>query len=261
MFRLVFDNSRSPYVGREPLTVIGREPGCSLQLAEAGISERHAAIERRADGVYIRDLGSANGVRVNGQPVTEQRLATGDEIELGAVRAAFEIVHEPPPEQRAFDPLQWLATGVVACLVAGQVALFVWIFSQQHPRHARTDILKGTKQQAKAAATNEAPPRVLAPLPATPTSDVGAPASTVLNRKLRIMRVDGVHIQIKAQVAERTLDPAEISVSVHCGAAVQWLPVPTDWENFTSRTLNAPCAGSAVRTYYRKILQDEWPNR
>ena len=75
------------------------------------------------------------------------------------------------------------------------------------------------------------------------------------------MRVDGVHIQIKAQVAERTLDPAEISVSVHCGAAVQLLPVPTDWENFTSRTLNAPCAGSAVRTYYRKILQDEWPNR
>src|SRR2546422_3637167 len=171
MYRLVFQNrepSRPPFVGRENTTTIGRGAACTLPLAEAGISDRHAAIERRADGLYIRDLDSATGVRVNGQRVTEQRLATGDEIELGSVRATFEIVHEPPPDRRAFDPWQGIAAAVVALLVAGQVALFGWIFSQQHPRRGRTDIVKGAKQQQQQAksASNEAV-RVLAPVPAT----------------------------------------------------------------------------------------------
>lgn len=271
MYRLVFqnrDSSRPPFVGRENTTTIGRGAACTLPLAEAGISDRHAAIERRADGLYIRDLDSATGVRVNGQRVTEQRLATGDEIELGSVRATFEIVHEPPPDRRAFDPWQGIAVGVVALLVAGQVALFGWIFSQEHPRRGRTDIMKGTKQQQQQAkaASNDAV-RVLAPLPATEAP--AAPASEVLNRMIKITRVDRtdapdsvtLRIQVKAQVGERSIEASAVAVSVQCSGVVTWLPVPADWDNFTSRTLTArlsgACPGYVVRTYYRQRLQDE----
>jgi pSer/pThr/pTyr-binding forkhead associated (FHA) protein len=260
MYRLHFQNTQTSFTGRDSVTVIGRDAGCTLRLNAAGLSDRHAAIERRADGFYLRDLGSATGSRINGQPVTEQRLTSGDEIELGAVRAQFEVLHLPPAQRRAFDPLQLLAGVAVVGLVAGQIVLFGWIFSQEHPRRGRTDIVKGSKQQAKQAAppVNDTPP-VLAPLPATESP--AAPPSPVLNRKIWITRVDGNRIQLKAQVGESRLDTAQVGVSVQCADGVRWLPVPNDWENFTSHAFNAPCAPQNVRTYYRKVLQDEWTSR
>ena len=256
MYRLQLQD-RETFIGRDATLVIGREPASALRLTDGGISDRHAAIERHADGYYVRDLDSANGVRVNGQRVAEQRLASGDEIELGTVRLVFEIVHEPPPERRAFDPWQAVAVGAIALFIAGQVALFGWIFSTEHPRGARTDLVRGAKPSPPSA--NSAPAGPLPPLPATEPGPA-VPAPVVLNRMIKIARVDGLRIQIKAQVAERELDPSQIAVSVQCGNEVKWLPVPQDWENFTSRTLTAPCPG-IVRTYYRKKLQDEWTSR
>ena len=112
MYRLVFQNreaTRPAFVGGDAPVFIGRDATCTLRLTEGGVSDRHASIERRTDGYYLRDLGSANGVRVNSQRATEQRLVGGDEIELGGARLTFEIVHDPPPERRAFDPLQAIA--------------------------------------------------------------------------------------------------------------------------------------------------------
>lgn len=280
MYRLVpqhRETTRPPFVGGDAPVVIGRAATCGLRLTDGGVSDRHAQIERRAEGYIIRDLDSANGVRVNGQRVTERRLTGGDEIELGAVGFKFEIIHDPPPGQRAFDPLQSLAMAVVALMVAGQISLFAWIFSQPHPRRGRTDIVRGTKQQGRAQAASNAVVRELIPLPATETPTAPAPAAEVLNRMLRITRVDRadatesvtLRIQIKAQVGERQLDPGSATIGVQCFATpatpgdVVWVNVPTDWENFTSRTFTvklpvapAQCAGYVVRTYYRKKLQD-----
>ena len=43
------------------------------------------------DGVFVTDLGSTNGTRVNGSPVREQLLASGDEISVGSTKLIFEM--------------------------------------------------------------------------------------------------------------------------------------------------------------------------
>ena len=62
---------------------IGRDATSDVTLIDTGISRNHARIEKRTDGVTILDLGSTNGVRVNGELVKEQVLTAGDKIQLG----------------------------------------------------------------------------------------------------------------------------------------------------------------------------------
>ena len=73
--------------------VLGRSRDCDVVLAAAEVSRRHAEIYAAADGSWsIRDLGSTNGVRVNGQSLANsQPLRDGDLIELGDVPLRFEV--------------------------------------------------------------------------------------------------------------------------------------------------------------------------
>ncbi len=71
-----------------PLT-IGRHPGNVCQLEGPNISRHHAVIEFvvAADGIArhrIRDLSSKNGVRLNGETVTESFLTIGDRLGIGS---------------------------------------------------------------------------------------------------------------------------------------------------------------------------------
>ena len=68
----------------ERCTVIGREAGTDLVLIDSGISRQHAQLECREDGqVLVHDLNSTNGVRLNGNLVTDAPLESGDKIQLG----------------------------------------------------------------------------------------------------------------------------------------------------------------------------------
>ncbi len=69
--------------------VIGRIHGCDFKLADDSVSRRHLEIILGDDGVLLRDLGSGNGTRVNGDKVTESRLQDGDEIAIGKTRFRF----------------------------------------------------------------------------------------------------------------------------------------------------------------------------
>jgi hypothetical protein len=70
--------------------VIGRGRGCQLTLDDPLISREHARIRVAADGVFIEDLGSRNGVFVNG---TRSRgvvsLTDGDRIRVGRQELVF----------------------------------------------------------------------------------------------------------------------------------------------------------------------------
>ena len=77
-------------VGAEPV-VIGRLPECDIVLTDPNVSRRHAEIRRLGDRSWSADLGSTNGTRVNGVPVREQRLASGDEITVGSTTLVFEM--------------------------------------------------------------------------------------------------------------------------------------------------------------------------
>jgi predicted component of type VI protein secretion system len=71
---------------------IGRSRDCDVVLDDAGISRRHAEIRPGPDGWTVADLGSTNGVRVNGAEVRGvQALAPGDRVELGSTEIVFEV--------------------------------------------------------------------------------------------------------------------------------------------------------------------------
>jgi signal transduction histidine kinase/CheY-like chemotaxis protein len=64
--------------------LIGRETHCQIWLPDEDVSREHARIQRVARGQFvISDLGSKNGLRINGKMVTEQLLHSGDIIMLG----------------------------------------------------------------------------------------------------------------------------------------------------------------------------------
>ncbi len=73
--------------------VLGRSRECDIVLEDSSISRRHAEIRPAAgDGWTVADLGSTNGVRVNGRAVAgAQPLQDGDRVELGSSEIYFEL--------------------------------------------------------------------------------------------------------------------------------------------------------------------------
>ena len=80
---------------------LGREKDCELVLKHWSISRKHALIQRDGDGVTVRDLGSKNGVLVNGEKVDEnRRLRDGDVVAVGHTEVRFRN-----PSRSALDSL------------------------------------------------------------------------------------------------------------------------------------------------------------
>jgi pSer/pThr/pTyr-binding forkhead associated (FHA) protein len=68
-------------------TVLGRDPSCDIVLGDATASARHARIVRGAGGYFeLQDLGSTNGVIVDGEPVDRMTLQDGDVFVVGDTR-------------------------------------------------------------------------------------------------------------------------------------------------------------------------------
>jgi hypothetical protein len=71
---------------------IGRSRDCDIVLDDAGASRRHAEIRPDPAGWTLRDLGSTNGVRVNGRAIHgTQSLRQGDRVEIGSTEIVFEL--------------------------------------------------------------------------------------------------------------------------------------------------------------------------
>lgn len=63
---------------------IGRQEGNHIRLTERNVSRRHAKLIRQNGNMFVEDMGSQNGVRVNGDRIDGRtRLAAGDTIEIG----------------------------------------------------------------------------------------------------------------------------------------------------------------------------------
>jgi len=69
----------------------GRSRDCELVLDDPNISRRHAEFRREGGRWVVADLGSTNGIKVNGKRVRQATLERGDEVELGLSRLSFEI--------------------------------------------------------------------------------------------------------------------------------------------------------------------------
>lgn len=66
-----------------PVLVAGRDDECELVFTDEGVSRRHARFVSQGKGYFIEDLGSTNGIFVNGTAVESALLSEGDKILLG----------------------------------------------------------------------------------------------------------------------------------------------------------------------------------
>jgi hypothetical protein len=72
--------------------VVGRSRDCDVMLEDTGVSRRHAELRLGADGWTVTDLGSTNGVRVNGRDIHGPHpLRAGDRLELGSTEIVFDL--------------------------------------------------------------------------------------------------------------------------------------------------------------------------
>jgi hypothetical protein len=80
------------YVLDGPVATLGRSSECDCVFEDPNISRRHAELRQASNGDWaIRDLGSTNGVKINGRRVDSARLAPGDEVTLGTTSFVFDI--------------------------------------------------------------------------------------------------------------------------------------------------------------------------
>ncbi len=70
---------------------VGRGLQCELVLDDADASREHATFERRWEGVFVRDLGSKNGVEIDGERIAgPRRLRDCDVLVIGSTRLRLE---------------------------------------------------------------------------------------------------------------------------------------------------------------------------
>jgi pSer/pThr/pTyr-binding forkhead associated (FHA) protein len=119
----------------KPILLIGRNPECDIQIDSRKVSRRHCCIAQVHDYLVVRDLGSTNGVRINGVRVVEGRIRQGDELTIGSNRYQVQLDGAAVPsiqvaeaaERHAVDddrlescdePVALSDSGKVACAVA-----------------------------------------------------------------------------------------------------------------------------------------------
>ncbi len=73
----------------KPVLTIGRSPDCDIVVRHKTIAAKHCQLKWQQGSWFVFDSGSKNGVHVDGQPCTEQQVAPGSVIRVGAAR--FEL--------------------------------------------------------------------------------------------------------------------------------------------------------------------------
>ena len=105
---LLFAPPRPPIAltaGQE--VVIGRHPDCTILVASAQASRRHAVVRCRGDAIAVEDLGSTNGTFVNGRQIEGlHELEPGDRIEVGDVQVTYCVVESAAAIPASADPDQ-----------------------------------------------------------------------------------------------------------------------------------------------------------
>jgi hypothetical protein len=84
---LTFDGTRHELDGGQ--ATIGRSKDCDIQLNDPNVSRKHAEVRQEGAAYWVVDLGSTNGMEVNGRRQKRAKLRQGDRITLGSTELVF----------------------------------------------------------------------------------------------------------------------------------------------------------------------------
>jgi pSer/pThr/pTyr-binding forkhead associated (FHA) protein len=179
---------------RDEIT-IGRQDGNTIRLTERNVSRRHARLVKENGHVLIEDLGSYNGVRVNGEKITGRtRIKEGDLVEIGdydlGIQGKFDAAIATPAagstRPPTIPPGTMKASARPATLAPGS-----------------TPIPGSLASPAGAAVENRAPAERSPPAPASTTANATAGGATAIIRVSDVMKG-------APQVEARDLDRSEM---------------------------------------------------
>jgi hypothetical protein len=88
-----------PLLKRQML--VGRRESCDIILRFANVSAHHCTLSIENGYLYVRDMQSRNGIKVNDVKVTERRLSPGDTL---AISKHYYRVEYDPTELGAIGP-------------------------------------------------------------------------------------------------------------------------------------------------------------
>jgi pSer/pThr/pTyr-binding forkhead associated (FHA) protein len=68
------------------LSIVGRKEDCDIRVDHKSISKQHCVLVKSDGLLLLRDLGSTNGTRVNGQRVRRAALLPNDQVSFASIR-------------------------------------------------------------------------------------------------------------------------------------------------------------------------------
>jgi transcriptional regulator with GAF, ATPase, and Fis domain len=144
----------------EAPTLLGSAGDAQLTVADRGVSRVHAELDPRADGLWVRDLGSKNGTWVNGVRIGLARASEGAPVRVG--KTDLVVSYAAPPSEVALWPSE--SFGPLVARSTAMRELFARL-----ARFAASDgpVLvqgeTGTGKELVARAVHEASPRARGP--------------------------------------------------------------------------------------------------
>lgn len=115
--RLIPADGGTPVDLTKDLTLFGRDEDCDVRIEHKGVSKLHCVVVKTDGLLLIRDLGSTNGTRVNGQRIRRAALLPNDQLgianvsyqvkfgaELDAMLAPEPLPPPKPPARRNLHP-------------------------------------------------------------------------------------------------------------------------------------------------------------
>lgn len=91
--KLIPEDGSMPVELKRELTLVGRDSLCDLRFDHKSVSKVHCVLVRTDGLVLVRDLGSTNGTRVNGQRVRRAALLPNDKLTIANFK--FTVLFEP----------------------------------------------------------------------------------------------------------------------------------------------------------------------
>jgi pSer/pThr/pTyr-binding forkhead associated (FHA) protein len=97
--RLIPSDGGPPVELRKEMTLVGRNDDCDLFLDHKSVSKLHCILVKTDGLILVRDLGSTNGTRVNGQRVRRAALLPNDNLAIANFK--YQVLFGPDAERES----------------------------------------------------------------------------------------------------------------------------------------------------------------